>query len=246
MTVKEFAIKVCKSPSTIYRWIKKGLVKAFKKNRRWEIDAPTETQGKPEGKPGIEQDPAPEKDLTVDVQDVADRVGKEYDKRVQEWHPSIDRETAERDGLTAKDFNWLDYPLNRVWLDVHKGDLRFLCDFRKVPPLDKCPGINLSWVRFQLFDHATKEKLDEKLSFPNTDSKDVIAWATRRASGLWQRAPRPGKIEVLLVATPFFDWLKKPGEMISYAIGNNQHFTGYELACAATIHRDEDDNITLS
>ena len=42
MTVKEYAHRFGLSVSTVYRRIRKGIIQAFKRNRRWYIPPPME------------------------------------------------------------------------------------------------------------------------------------------------------------------------------------------------------------
>ena len=225
MTVREAARLLGRSPSTIYRWLRKGHHDRFakaglvvgKQGRRWIIEEKTVTEN-------------------------------------QQWPAYVHRDYAEADGLTPEDLRFDQWPVSNVvirHLEPGEGSARhqavlYECDlpadtpqtnvyvedadapdgWRKIP--DPTSSMAMSSVQFELRDANTGEVLHTSNTASHFDGK-----ATGHLGGtggeIWDRlTPGGSPIQVRLVAYPMFFYLNDEGGMVAYAIGNYGYFRGEE------------------
>ena len=226
MTVRQAAILLKRSPSTLYRWLRKGHMTPFeqaglavsRKGRRWII----------EEKPMSEQK--------------------------QEWPSYIHRGYAEQDGLTPDDLRFEQWPLSDIHLrhvatDEHYPEDIALVYSCQIPsetphcnqydqngnPLPDPVGIALQSIRFELQNADTGEALDEDNR--DHDNGNVIGFLAGR-SPIWHRLTPGTSLHVRLIAYPLFYYINQDGAaVLAYAIGNNQHFRGPPSKATSTRSR---------
>ena len=232
MTVREAARLLGRSPSTIYRWLRKGQHNRFaraglvvrKQGRRWILEEKTVTEN-------------------------------------QQWPAYVKRDYAEADGLTPEDLRFDQWPVSNVvirHLEPGEGSVRhqavlYECDlpadtpqtnvyvedadapdgWRKKP--DPTSSMAMSSVRFELRDADTGEVLHTSNTASHFDGK-ASGHLGDTGDAIWGRLtpPPPGEsvgapVRVRLVAYPMFFYLNDEGGMVAYAIGNYGYFRGEEV-----------------
>lgn len=232
MTVRELAKRLGVSASTIYRRIKKGIIKATKVGRRWKIQQETEMEWHPQvNKRFAVQDGLKPEDFQFEQWPVSNVRLENSESRHAAFYfkcdvpddiPLDNQYIQEKDRKPGVEYE----PAEKGWL--------------KIPdPVGMC----LSGVTFQLYSE-THDLLCEKSSLPvegtvQTQPGDRIE--------LWNRLTPGTSINVKLVVYPMFYYLKEDGSaMNAYAASNQGYFKGKEVVSQTyRLDMDQDGNVRV-
>lgn len=228
MTVKEAARYFKVSASTIYRRIKKGVLRAIKVGRRWKVYKQVRKRV--------------EWPSYVHESARADGLGPN-DFEFKQWPVSKVKLSVEDTQKWGQILRFQcriskDVPQANGYVDTPNGP-KWLPD-----PVGMC----LSRVRLELLDGFTGEVFGRINSGPD-DTGLVDCWMTshRKLSKLWKRLRPGGNFMLELRAFPLFMYLDKEGAVrADYATGSNGYFKGKEVYSDSYVLRmDQDGHLSI-
>ena len=236
MTVKEYARRFGLSVSAVYYRIRKGIIQAFKRNRRWYIPPPMEE------KP-MDWHPQVAKRMAQQ-----DGLGPE-DFQWSEW--PVFKVRLENSDSRHYPFYYRcdmpeDTPVSNQYVETKDRKPGVVYEPTEWPGWLKAPdpvGICLQSVEFRLYDAETNEELSEA----DTLLSDGVATSKPAdRERLWQVLTPDTSLKVKLVAYPEFYYLNAEGSMVGYAIGNQGYFKGEEVESPVyTLSMDHDGNVEV-
>ena len=94
-----------------------------------------------------------------------------------EWHPQLDRATAEADGLEPMDFTWLQYPCSDPTIAAPASVARFPFEYRVTLPADT-PQLNRYIEEADRQPGVEYERVAEPgwLKIPDPEGVSALAW----------------------------------------------------------------------
>lgn len=222
MTVSKAATVYKVSKSTIYRWIKKGRLKAEKVGRSWRIKM-TESKQQTEWPSDVHRQHAEADGLTAN------------DFRRDQWpisnvrivHPGY--EMPREVSLLYQCDVPADMPEANKYdlVEPGTGELGKNKEYNKIPdPI----GMTLSSIRFTLYEAGTQNKLDLAGS-GHVDGFVQAFVPTQEDNVLWKRLT-PGKtLQVMVVAIPVFYYLDESGSgRLDYAMTPDGYLRGESVS----------------
>lgn len=221
MTVKDVARALCVSISTVYRRIKAGIIKAVKRNRRWDVEMPRGS-------------------ISMDWNDQVDKNAAMQDGRVPEdfqwdqWpvsnlilrHPISNKSDVSMICLCDMPID-TPQPNQYVLVEPGTGDFGKDREYNKVPdPI----GMALSWVEYRLYDADSGYEIAEGVGGLH-DGQSRCGFSPGDLTSLWDRlVPGGGGVRVCVAALPSFMFLSEQGAgMLSYSNRSNGYFVGEEI-----------------
>lgn len=219
MTVRELAGKLGVSVSTVYRHIKRGLIKAVKIGGRWKI----------------QQEKEMDWNSQVHKQTAIQDGLKPEDFDWSRW-PVSNVRLINSESRYALFFCLCDIPKDTP-LDNQYDENN--------SPLPDPVGITLAKVKLELYDADTNELLNTNTTLP---FEGECRATPKDGSRFWNVLTPGSSIQVKLVAYPMFYYLKEDGSaMNAYAVGHQGYFKGDEVKSQTyRLDMDQDGNVKVN